>query len=79
MEGVEGQLIDHLQDKAEETEQAIRKGINSVAAKAKEVAEKATAATGGWKLPFVVLLVVLAVAGFFVYSKYKQLMKRHLL
>ncbi|KAJ0402489.1 hypothetical protein P43SY_003421 [Pythium insidiosum] len=44
----------------------------------KEISE-GSGLTGGWKLPFFVLVSVLGAGGFMVYRKYQALMKSHLL
>jgi hypothetical protein len=39
----------------------------------------AAAGGGGWKIPFAILVVLVAIVVFFGYSKYQEMRKSHLL
>jgi hypothetical protein len=69
---MESSMEDSLQNSMGQELDAVKKTID-------ELQITATAATGSWKIPFLILVVVVMIGAIFAYKKYQKLLKGHIL
>ena len=76
VEAVKGEIHSDVADSMEARMSSVS---NSITSTVSEHLKAGAGATGGWKMPFVVLFVVLVGAIGWFYSKYREFKKSHLL
>ena len=76
VEAVKGEIHNDVADSMEAKMSAVSNSITSSVAEHLKVG---SGAVGGWKMPFVVLLVIIVAAVGWFYSKYREFKKSHLL